>query len=234
MNIAVCDDELVIREQIREMILFQSAGHRVELFGSAEEFLQSEICFDVILMDIQMEGLNGIEAARILRKRGENTVLIFVTGIKEYVFEAFDVSAFHYLLKPIDGDKFYEVFNMALKEAEKNKEQDYLFIKLKNKKLKIKTEDVLYMESMGRKVEIHLKSESIEIYAKMNDLEEQMGSGFYRCHRGYLVNMAHIAEYENYNIHVSNGETIFMAKERYNQFVREYMRYLRNGGTICV
>lgn len=234
MNIAVCDDELVIREQIREMILFQSAGHRVELFCSAEELLQSEICFDVILMDIQMEGLNGIEAARILRKRGENAVLIFVTGIKEYVFEAFDVAAFHYLLKPVDGDKFYEVFNKAVKEAEKNKEQEYLFIKSKNKKLKIKTEDILYIESMGRKVEVHLKSEIIEIYAKMNDLEEQLENGFYRCHRGYLVNMAHIAEYENYSIRVSNGETIFMAKERYNQFVREYMWYLRNGGTVCV
>lgn len=234
MNIAVCDDELVIREQIREMILFQSVGHRVELFCSAEELLQSEICFDVILMDIQMEGLNGIEAARILRKRGENAVLIFVTGIKEYVFEAFDVAAFHYLLKPVDGDKFYEVFNKAVKEAEKNKEQEYLFIKSKNKKLKIKTEDILYIESMGRKVEVHLKSEIIEIYAKMNDLEEQLGNGFYRCHRGYLVNMAHIAEYENYSIRVSNGETIFMAKERYNQFVREYMWYLRNGGTVCV
>lgn len=234
MNIAVCDDELVIREQIREMILFRSAGHRVEPFCSAEELLQSEICFDVILMDIQMEGLNGIEAARILRKRGENAVLIFVTGIKEYVFEAFDVAAFHYLLKPVDGDKFYEVFNKAVKEAEKNKEQEYLFIKSKNKKLKIKTEDILYIESMGRKVEVHLKSEIIEIYAKMNDLEEQLGNGFYRCHRGYLVNMAHIAEYENYSIRVSNGETIFMAKERYNQFVREYMWYLRNGGTVCV
>lgn len=234
MNIAVCDDELVIREQIREMILFQSAGHRVELFCSAEELLQSEICFDVILMDIQMEGLNGIEAARALRKRGENAVLIFVTGIKEYVFEAFDVAAFHYLLKPVDGDKFYEVFNKAVKEAEKNKEQEYLFIKSKNKKLKIKTEDILYIESMGRKVEVHLKSEIIEIYARMNDLEEQLGNGFYRCHRGYLVNMAHIAEYENYSIRVSNGETIFMAKERYNQFVREYMWYLRNGGTVCV
>lgn len=234
MNIAVCDDELVIREQIREMILFQSAGHRVELFCSAEELLQSEICFDVILMDIQMEELNGIEAARVLRKRGENAVLIFVTGIKEYVFEAFDVAAFHYLLKPVDGDKFYEVFNKAVKEAEKNKEQEYLFIKSKNKKLKIKTEDILYIESMGRKVEVHLKSEIIEIYAKMNDLEEQLGNGFYRCHRGYLVNMAHIAEYENYSIRVSNGETIFMAKERYNQFVREYMWYLRNGGTVCV
>lgn len=234
MNIAVCDDELVIREQIREMILFQSAGHRVELFCSAEELLQSEICFDVILMDIQMEGLNGIEAARVLRKRGENAVLIFVTGIKEYVFEAFDVAAFHYLLKPVDGDKFYEVFNKAVKEAEKNKEQEYLFIKSKNKKLKIRTEDILYIESMGRKVEVHLKSEIIEIYAKMNDLEEQLGNGFYRCHRGYLVNMAHITEYENYSIRVSNGETIFMAKERYNQFVREYMWYLRNGGTVCV
>lgn len=68
----------------------------------------------------------------------------------------------------------------------------------------------------------------------MNDLEKQLGGNFYRCHRGYLVNMAHIAEYENDSIGLSNGEKIFMAKERYNEFVKEYMRYLRNGGTAGV
>lgn len=83
-------------------------------------------------------------------------------------------------------------------------------------------------------MEIHTSNEIIETYASMNDLEKQLGGNFYRCHRGYLVNMAHIAEYENDSISLSNGENIFMAKERYNEFVKEYMRYLRNGGTACV
>ena len=74
----------------------------------------------------------------------------------------------------------------------------------------------------------------IEFYAVMNELESELGSSFYRCHRGYLVNMAHIAEYSNDMIDMSNGERVYLAKEKYPEFVKEYMRYLRNGGTTDV
>lgn len=76
--------------------------------------------------------------------------------------------------------------------------------------------------------------ETIEIYAAMIELEKQLGGEFYRCHRGYLVNMAYITEYSNDSIRLSDGESIYLAKEKYNEFVKEYMRYLRNGGTACV
>jgi DNA-binding LytR/AlgR family response regulator len=68
----------------------------------------------------------------------------------------------------------------------------------------------------------------------MKEVESQLGESFCRCHRGYLVNMAYIAEYENDSIRLSNGEKIFMAKERYHEFVKKYMRYLRSGGTVYV
>lgn len=72
------------------------------------------------------------------------------------------------------------------------------------------------MENRGRKVEIHTTGKNIEIYAVMSELEKQLGSGFYRCHRGYLVNMAHITEYDSDSISLNNGERIYLAKERYS------------------
>ena len=94
--------------------------------------------------------------------------------------------------------------------------------------------EILYLENRGRKVEIHTTGEVIEIYAAMTELESQLGESFYRCHRGYLVNMSCITEYSNDSIRLSNGEGTYLAKERYNEFVKAYMRYLRNGGTACV
>ena len=143
---------------------------------------------------------------------------------------------FHYLLKPVEEKKFSEVFERAKKEVEKRttRGQKNIFIKTRNRSFTINHDNILYIENRGKKVEIHTSNEIIETYASMNDLEKQLGGNFYRCHRGYLVNMAHIAEYENDSISLSNGENIFMAKERYNEFVKEYMRYLRNGGTACV
>ncbi|MBO5281626.1 MAG: LytTR family transcriptional regulator DNA-binding domain-containing protein, partial [Lachnospiraceae bacterium] len=82
--------------------------------------------------------------------------------------------------------------------------------------------------------EIHTAEEVIEIYAAMKELEKQLGEDFYRCHRGYLVNMAHITEYDNDSIRLSNGERVYLSRERYSEFVKGYMRYLRKEGGICV
>jgi DNA-binding LytR/AlgR family response regulator len=146
------------------------------------------------------------------------------------------VSAFHYLLKPIEEKKFEEVFDRAVKEVgmRKAQEQDVFFIKTRNRNITLDRKTILYVENQGKKVEIHTTAEIIEIYASMKELELQLGESFCRCHRGYLVNMAYIAEYENDSIRLSNGEKIFMAKERYHEFVKKYMRYLRSGGTVYV
>lgn len=117
MDIAVVDDERVIREHIREMIESQKPDCHVACFSSGEEFLNTAKAFDIIFLDIQMDGMNGIETAKETREKNEDTVLIFITGIKEYVFEALDIYAFHYLLKPVTKQKFMEVFGQALREA---------------------------------------------------------------------------------------------------------------------
>lgn len=236
MLIAIVDDEKGIREQIQGLIERRMAECELAVYGTGGELLASGKHFDMIFLDIQMDGKNGIETARELRERGEEAVLIFITGIKEYVFEAFDVAAFHYLLKPIEESKFAEVFERAVKEAENRKVRDQrqLFCKTRNRNFTLNPKDILYVENRGRKVEIHTTGEVIEIYAAMKELEKQLGESFYRCHRGYLVNMAHITEYGNDSISLSNGEVIFLAKERYNEFVKGYMRYLRKVGGVCV
>lgn len=236
MNIAVVDDEEIIRKQLKGLIDKQQAGIYTDIYGTGGELLAAGKQYDILFLDIQMAGMNGIETARMFRKQNENAVIIFVTGVKEYVFEAFDVAAFHYLLKPIEENKFMEIFDRAVKEAEKRKDrgQEQFFVKTKNRNIILNHRNILYVESRGRKAEIHTTGEAIEIYAAMTELESQLGQNFYRCHRGYLVNMAHITEYGSDSISLSNGESIYLAKERYNGFVKEYMRYLRKGGGTYV
>ena len=106
MNIAICNDEEIIREQIKELIEKEIMGICDRLYETGDALLVVGKQFDIVFLDIQMEGIGGIETAKMLRKRDENTILIFITDIREYVFEAFHVAAFHYLLKPIEEDKF--------------------------------------------------------------------------------------------------------------------------------
>ena len=236
MNIAVVDDEEAIREQIGGFIKKRNPGFDISGFATGEGLLAAGKDFDIIFLDIQMEGMGGIEAARTLRQSGVDAVVIFITGIREYVFEAFDVSAFHYLLKPIEEQKFMEVLDRAAKEAGKRKGQKerQIFIRAKNQGYTLNS--ILYIESRGKKVEIHTTDmeDVIESYATMDELEGQLGDGFYRCHRGYLVNMAHIARYDADSIFLSSGEEVYLTRKRHNEFVKAYMWYLQNGGVSCV
>ena len=234
MDIAVVDDEKTIREHICALIEKQKPGSHIEAYATGEELLASGKRFDIVFLDIQMGGMNGIEAARKLRERQEDTVLIFITGIKEYVFDALDLYAFHYLLKPVDEGKFAEVLQRAAGEAKKKKEKKCLFIRTKN--LTLDQSDILYIESRAKKLEIHTTGadKAIEIYAVMDELEGQLGEDFYRCHRAYIVNMAQITEYDNESITLTNGDKVYLAKKKYSEFVKAYMWFLQNGGVSSV
>lgn len=234
MTIAICDDEELIREQVKKLVAKQRPDASTDLYSTGEELLAANKSFDVVFLDIQMDGLNGIETARKLRKENAQTILIFITGIREYVFEAFDVHAFHYLLKPIEEKKFREVFRQAEAEAEKLEKQapKLLWIKSGKRKLPLRQDGILYIENRAKKLEIHTEEGVIETYASMQDAQAQLKEAFFRCHRGYLVNMAYIAEYSRTSITLTNGDTIYMAKEKYSLFVKQYLRYLRNGGRI--
>lgn len=234
MNIAVVDDEKLILKQIGGLIEKQMPNCCLDTYVTGDELLGAGKRFDIVFLDIQMDGMDGIETAKRLRKRQDDIVLIFVTGNREYVFDALDLYAFHYLLKPVDENKFREVLERAAGEVEKKKEKRGLFIKKRN--LMLDQADILYIESRAKKVEIHTdgSKDIIEIYATMEELEGQLGEDFYRCHRSYIVNMAHITEYDNGTITITNGDNVYLTKKKYGDFVKTYMWYLQNGGISSV
>ena len=226
------DDEKAIREHICGLVEERQPESRIEAYATGGELLASGKRFDIVFLDIQMEGMNGIEAARGLREKQGDTVLIFITGIKDYVFDAFDLYAFQYLLKPIDENKFAEVLERAVREVVKKKERRVLFIKSRN--LTLDQSEILYIESRAKKVEIHTVRQTIEIYAAMDELEGQLGDGFYRCHRAYIVNMDCITEYDSESITLTNGDRVYLTKKKYGEFVKAYMWHLQNGGVSSV
>lgn len=234
MNIAICDDEKRICGQIEGIIKQLLHGCTVDCYETGEALLFAETEYDLIFLDIRMDGKSGIETARVLRKRQEDVLLVFITGRKDFVFEAFDVEAFHYLLKPLDEEKLKDVIKRAARHVEKKqpKESRRLMVKTRSRSAAIPINEILYIENQKRKAEIHTLHGSIELYATMKELEAQLDESFYRCHRGYLVNMSYIIEYRSDCICLQNGETVYLSKERYPEFVKTYMNYLRNGGAV--
>ncbi len=230
MRIAICDDEARGRERIQTLLEKEFQQVQLREFDSGMKLLtavKSGYQPDILLLDIAMEGMNGMETARQVRELSD-VILIFVTGVKEQVFQAFDVGAFHYLVKPVDQERLKEVLSRAVQEIHKRQgAPKFLLVKAGGAHRRIPVEDILYVENNGRKVIVHTRTEKLEYYERMNHLEEVLGEGFYRCHRGYLVALSAVSGYDNTSITVSTGDKIYLAKQKYSEFVKLYCRFLK-------
>ncbi len=234
MRIAVCDDEKGVRSFLGSKIKKLYPEAEVSFFRSGEELLCSGARFDILFMDIRMEGRNGMETAAELRRKNKSTILIFITALEEYVFQAFDVGAFHYLVKPFTDEKFEEVLkaaaeqyrNRAVTESrEKTKpEERCIVIKTGGVHTRIPIGDIVYAEVFNRKVMIHSVHEDIEYYGKLSDLEKKLGGDFFRSHRSNIVHFKYVEKYNVSEIWLEKG-TALMAKQNYGEFVKRYLRY---------
>lgn len=235
MQIAICDDEKNIRELISEKVLKQFPEAEVDFYSSGDELLLAGKLIDILFLDIQMSGKNGMETARELRKKNKKTIIIFVTATEEYVFQAFDVGAFHYIVKPIEDKKFTEVLYNAVDELKVldtytlAQEERYMMINNGGVHIKVTIDDIVYAEVFNRKVVIHKLNETIEYYGKMSDLEAVAGENFFRPHRAYLINFKYVEKYDASTIYLEKG-TAIMSKQNYPEFVKKYMKYIQRRG----
>ena len=246
VKIVICDDDKTVQKIMQKKIgrFCADAGIACQIIccDSGEKMLHSEQVPDILFLDIQMPGRNGMEIAEELRKQRKDVVLIFVTALSEYVYEAFDVGAFHYLVKPFGDDKLKEVLGRALRQHERQQEimtlrragygrmgadkmEGAILVKRGGVSTKVSLEDIIYAEVFNRKVMLHTTDGDIEYYGKLTDLSEQAGEDFYRTHRAYLVNLKYVEKYNAATIWLEKG-TALISKKQYAGFVRQYMQYI--------
>ena len=237
LSIAVCDDEVIeccsLARQIREILEERKLPCIIRRFRSGRELLEASESFDMVFLDIIMCELDGMKTAQIFREKAFGGLLVFVSSSREYVFEAYDVEAFQYLLKPVDEHKFAEVMQRAMWQLEREKEEMSLLIKADGSYMEVLAKNILYAENEARKIVLHTKNmpeSSYTFYEKMEVLEKRLGEGFFRSHRGFLVNLREVYKYDATTIQMKNGDKVYLAKQKYNDFVTAYMKYLRSAG----
>ena len=238
IRIAICDDETNIRAYLTSLIRAQSCPCEIAEYASAGDLLAGHREMDLLFLDIELNGTgpDGMALARQIRERtsGTQPVIIFVTGYERYVFDAFDVGAFQYLLKPVDEEKFAQVFARAIAqiEAGRMKPARVLTFQSAGVSRSVPPASITYIESSNHKVVLHLKDGEFTCYAKIRDLESELQGQFFRIHKGYLVNLAYVEGYNKTELTLTNGEKLLISKYKYREFVKAHLRFLKKGAGL--
>ena len=238
IRIAICDDEAPTRAYLASLIRAQDCPCEVVEYASAGDCLADHRGIDLLFLDIELNatGPDGMALARQIREGSSaaQPVIIFVTGYERYVFDAFDVGAFQYLLKPVDEEKFAQVFTRAVAQigTAKEKPGPVLTLQSANASKTVPLDSIYYIESSNHKVELHLKDGVFACYAKIGDLELELQDQFFRIHKGYLVNLSYVDGYSKSEVTLTNGERLLLSKYKYQDFVKAYLRFVKRGAGL--
>lgn len=234
--IAVCDDDVMecskIAKKIREILVEMKASCTIRQFYSGRELLQSPETFDIIFLDIIMGDMDGMRTAQTIRERAYDKILVFISSSREYVFDAYEVEAFQYLLKPVEEEKLRRVLQKAVRKMESHS-QDFIIISRERQKRKLFLDDIYYFEIRGRLIDVHGAGGVFSYYGQIGVLEKDLkGKGFFRCHKSYLVNLKYVDVYNRQELVLDHGERLGIAKRRYEEFCQEILKYMRRNGGI--
>lgn len=222
LNIAICDDEALQTEYLKTLVTEwakQSGnGVKISTYPSAESFLfdySEDMSHDILLLDVEMGNINGIELAKTVRKNNSTVQIIFVTGYYQYFSDGFDVSALHYLLKPVSKEKLFPVlFRAANNLAQKERS---VLIQTDAGIVRVALEDILWLESDRMHTFIHTKTEVFRTRKGISKFENELDRSFYQIHRSFIVNLKFISRITRTEVYIQNGEVLPLSRGKYDE-----------------
>lgn len=242
IRIAFCEDEKPQSEYIVGLIkAFGKKHHKtftIDTYTSAEQFLfsrEDEAPYDLYILDIQLGRMNGMELARQIREQDKDVRIVFLTGLKDYAIEGYEVGAVRYLLKPVQKEILYELLETLSGEIETN-ERNYFLFHASGQTRRIPFSDIYYLEADGHYVNIRTSQGDNRWKASLSSIVPEFEkNNFVMTYRGLYVNLAHIERIGRAQCYLDNGETLPVSKTRYqalNQAFIEYYRYSDEGGFL--
>lgn len=230
MKIAICDDESRVREVLKDKIekyyFPQSIDFTIQTFENGGELLEHDLdSINVLFLDVDMPGLNGMETAAEVRKVNKTMLIVFLTAYSEFVFESFKVDAFRYLLKPIKESELAEVLQ-AVQDKLYVDDVECLNFQFQSEMYHIRYSDVIYIECIHDKIWLHCKDGDYRWRGALKNLKELLtGKGFFQIHRSYIINMNMIRKYNSQAVLLEEDCEIPISRYKLNAFKEEYIRF---------
>lgn len=229
IKISICDDDLAfcrrLQQTVSQKLETLKESHTITCYYSSASFLAGSMDFDLLFLDIQMAGEDGISLAKRLRRQDFSGAIIFITILKDCMLDAFEVEAIDYLCKPIDPLRLENALKRTLKRR-KTQNEKRLLIRTMNWCRSVRLCDIFYCEVMNRKIYLHTRNETIDYYGKLKDLEKQLDENFVKCHRSYIVNLAFLQAYSNGFILLENQSQIPVSRPHHQALLDAMLEFM--------
>lgn len=233
MRILICDDDPLIIEQLQTYIVFWFESNHLKCpelvsFTSGEALLTDRGKKDLVFLDIEMPGMNGIYIGNELKRTNKNVIIFVVTSYSEYLDEAMRFHVFRYLSKPLDRQRFFRNMRDAL--VIYNRITTKIPVETRQGVFAFPSSQIIAVEAQGRKVIVHTIQQDFDSIHTMNYWLDQLPANcFFQTHRSFIVNFEHVTDFDHSTIHLANQSmTAYLTRRKYNAFKNAYLLYLES------
>lgn len=230
IHVAIVDDEEVERIRLKKCIEYLAERKKLEFsvreFSNGDSFLVGyDHEFDIVFMDIEMEGTDGMETARLLRRMDKNVILVFVTNMAQMAIQGYEVEALDFMVKPIEKHTFALKMQRILNRIDKD-DNDRILLNIAGDAVTIHAHSIKYLEVVGHYIVYHTREGDFTEYTSLGAAEKKLKSGtFVRCNRGYLVNLRYVDKVTK-TVCVVGGDELVISRPQKQTFLNAYVKYL--------
>lgn len=232
MKIAICDDDrsncLLVENYIKKYCS-ESGVENIQtlIYESPFELLENyPKGLDILFLDIQMPGYDGIETAKEIRRFDQRLILIYMTNYAQYAIQGYSVQAYNYLLKPISYDTIRQELCTVFKNLQKQQKKP-VTLHCETGYVTILPEDIYMVETDGKNVIVYTAQETLRVYKSMKQMAELLApAGMFRIHTAYLISMLYILKVKKDSVVLKSGRELPLSRHRKKEFMNQYMDYV--------
>lgn len=231
-HIAIVDDNSTDASYVSSLCegWAKDVGHTLHIrtFASAEIFLfheEDEPSFDILMLDIEMGGMNGVELARRVRERNRTVQMVFITGYPDFIAEGYEVSALHYLMKPVCREKLWQVLDRAADAI--GRRPRAILLPVGKETVRVIADGIRYAESQGHYVMVYTAEGAFRCRMTVSELSDLLEKGFARCHRSFLVGLRHVSRITKASVFLDDGTELPLGRGLYDELNRALIGVLR-------
>lgn len=229
MKIVICDDNLNIVDEVKNLLdeyaLSKNISLDISTFNNGQAVLESDERFNIAILDVEMDNMNGIKLGEELRKRNPYIILIYVTAHRKYLDDALNLNAARFFEKPLDSQRFYRGLRDAIKRIDNTSISFYL----KDKKVteRISAQDIIFVEIEKRKTRIVTREKEYHSDHHMNFWKENLTSTiFISPHKSYIINFNYVTTYERDYVILDEQYKVSIARNKQADFYQKFMRFV--------